>query len=337
MAIDKANGHKPTGLLHMLHPAMMSAPRPKPETLPYDLGALLPSMVLLNATVPEDAFTAATLGTDRMGNGVVIDDKGLILTIGYLISEATHVIVHLTGGRQVEAHVAGYDYHTGFGLLRTYHPIDVAPMPLGSARAVKEGDEVVIAAHGGLSHSIAGKVVSKRTFAGYWEYMLDEAIYTTPPHPNWSGTALIAPDGRMAGLGSLFVEDARTEPSAAAGNMFVPVDLLPPIMGDLLKRGRGPVSRPYLAMYSVEAYGRVVVTAITTDGPADQAGVEPGDVVVSINGGRIESLADLYRKLWSAGPAGCEIALGIVRDGKLREIAVTSSDRYNFLKTPRSH
>ncbi|MBM3487508.1 MAG: serine protease [Alphaproteobacteria bacterium] len=337
MAIERANGHKPAGLLHMLHPTMLSAPRPKPESLGYDLEALLPAMILLTAHIPEDAYTAPMLGTERTGNGVLIDDQGLILTIGYLISEAQKVHVNLSGGRTVDAEIVAYDYHTGFGLLRTHRPVDIAPMPLGAARDVAEGDAVVVAAYGGMGHALAGAVVSKRPFAGYWEYMLEEAIYTTPPHPNWSGTALIAPNGRMAGIGSLFVEDARSGAAAVSGNMFVPADLLPPIQDELLRRGRAADTRPYLAMYSTEAYGRVVVTSLSAKGPAERAGIKPGDVIVTVNGTTVEGLGDLYRKLWKAGPAGSTVSLGVVRDGKLREIAVQSRDRYDFLKTPRPH
>ena len=238
--IEHSNGHRPAGLLHLLHPALMSAPRPKPEDLSYDLEAVLSAVLPMTTEVPADAYTAPTLGTERQGNGVLIDDQGLILTIGYLILEATGINI-VCKGSIVPASIVGYDNQSGFGLVRTVRPLDARPIEIGSSAALQEHESVIIAAQGGLSQAISGRVVSKREFAGSWEYLLDEAIFTSPLHPNWSGAAVIGTDdGKLRGIGSLFIQEVASGQDAVPGNMFVPIDILKPIYCHLLANGAGP-------------------------------------------------------------------------------------------------
>ncbi len=294
---------------------------------------LLSAVVRLRAEIPPDARTARGLGTLREGNAVVIDDNGLVLTIGYLILEAMSATLFDSAGRPVAADILAYDYDSGFGLLRAQSPLGVKPIPIGNSDELDKNDPVLVAGHGGVDSTIGALVVSRREFAGYWEYLLDDAIFTSPPHPNWGGAALISADGKLVGIGSLVVHDALAEPRPVPGNMFVPINLLKPIFADLLDRGRvaGP-ERPWLGMFTAERRGQVVVTRVAPDGPADQAGLQAGDVVLAVGKQPVASMAELFRLVWRAGPAGVRISLQIRRESTTAQITVTSADRYDYLR-----
>ena len=310
--------------------------QPRAEDYSYDLERALSSVVGLHSLVPPDAFTADTLGTERAGNGVLIDD-GLALTIGYLITEAEMVWLHLGDGRVVEGHALGFDQETGFGLVQALGKIDLPSLGIGSSKTVEVGERVVVGGAGGRTRSLAGRVAAKQEFAGYWEYLLEEAIFTYPAHPNWGGTALISNEGKLVGIGSLQLERAR-EGKNEHLNMVVPIDLLAPILDDLRKFGRAnrPV-RPWLGLYSTEIEDRIVVVGIAPKGPAARAEIKTGDVIVAVKGERVSTLADLYRKIWSLGHVGAEVPLTLYREGVTFDVRVNSSDRAKFLKGPRLH
>ncbi len=336
--IEEANGHKPSGLAHVFDPAFAAAPKPDPAQLEFDLEARLRSVVALQSRAPEDAFSSSYLGTEREGNGVIIGDDGLVVTIGYLIAEVEEILLETEDGTVVPAQGVAYDYHTGFGLVRAAGDLGAGALTMGSAEDITEGGEAIVAARGGTGQSILVEVASKREFAGYWEYMLDEAIFTTPPHPRWSGAALLDGSGALVGLGSLFVQDAKPDQSSSPGNMFIPIDLLKTVIDDLVTYGKNPAPpRPWLGIYSMEALGRVLVTSVAGDGPAEDAGVEAGDVVVAVNGREVSGLADLYRKVWVTGQAGVTVELGLLRDSDILTIAVETVDRGQRMKLPRSH
>lgn len=291
----------------------------------------LDAVVGLKVTVPAQSRSASTLGTERTGSGVVIDASGLIVTIGYLILEASGIEVTVDG-RTVPATTVGYDHNTGFGLVRSLVPLNVKPMALGSSRAVPERDTVIAAGAGGTEGAQPVMIVSKRKFAGYWEYMLDEAIFTSPPMANFGGAALIGSDGKLLGIGSLIVADALPDPRFP-GNMFVPIDLLKPILADLLTMGRSSAPpRPWLGITSEATRGRVVVARVSAESPAQKAGIEKGDVIVAVGGKAVRDLSDFYNTLWGIGPAGAEITLTLMRAAAVREITVKSIDRLDFLK-----
>lgn len=308
--------------------------QPRPEDYAYDLDRALQSVVGLRATMPQDAFTAETLGTERAGHGVLIRDSGLILTIGYLITEADQIWLHLANGRAVAGTPIGYDQETGFGLVQALGRVDLPALPLGHSSAVAIGDDVVLGGAGGRKRSVAARVVGKQEFAGYWEYVLDEAIFTAPSHPNWGGTALIGQSGELLGIGSLQLEAN----NGTDINMVVPIDLLKPILDDMLTFGtrKGPV-RPWLGMYVADTEDRLVVMGLANRGPAQRARIDTGDIVIAVKGQPVESLADLFRKIWSMGHAGADVPLTLVRDGRSLDIVVKSADRNAFLKTPRMH
>jgi S1-C subfamily serine protease len=312
--------------------------QPRPEECAFDLERALSSVVAVRSEIPKDAFTASILGTERAGNGVIIDDKGLILTIGYLVTEAESIWLTTLHGVAAPAHVVGYDQATGFGLIQALGRLGVPPLELGTALASAVGDPVIVAGEGGLPHALKAAVVSKREFAGYWEYVLDEAIFTSPPHPSWGGAACIGTDGRLQGVGSLFVQEARGEGIASQGNMIVPIDLLKPILNDLMRLGRvDEPPRPWLGMYTSEAEDTVFVAGVASGGPADRAGIKPGDFVIEVAGVRVTALAQTFRRVWAVGPAGTEIPLTIARDGGLQRVTIHSADRNDFLKKPRLH
>ncbi len=295
-------------------------------------------MVRLRAEIPGSAFTATILGAEREGSGVAIDDEGLVLTIGYLIAEASRVTLTLEGGETVDAAPIAYDHETGFGMVRAMAPLGARPMPLGASARVREGDRVVVAAFGGYDHAVDGKVVSKREFAGSWEYLLDEAIYTAPVHPYWGGAALIDRAGALVGAGSLYVEEAAAGGTRRPGNMFVPIDLLQPIRDSMIRTGRADRARlPWLGMYTAEAARRLVVTGVAPNAPADQAGVEPGDVILNAAGVAVEGLAQLYRTLWRAARPGEEIRFTLLRDDDVVTLRIRSGDRYDYFDLPRRH
>jgi len=306
------------------------------ESGKVDVERVLGAVVKLRAEAPADARSARTLGTEREGNGVVIDSDGLVLTIGYLVLEAMAVSVVDAGGRRFPADVVAYDYETGFGLVRAIG-LSAEPIRLGDSAAAAERSPVLIVAHGGREQTIGGVVVSRREFAGYWEYLLDEAIFTAPPHPNWGGAALIGADGRLLGVGSLFVRDAAPGGGPMAGNMFVPINLLKPIMADLLAGAEAQPARPWIGMLSAEAAGQVFVADVTPEGPASQAGLRRGDLVVSLSGRRVSGQADLYRKLWATGPAGVDVPLTVLREGATVELKVKSIDRKSFMRPGRTY
>ena len=312
------------------------ANQPRASDYGFDLDQVLTSVVGLHSIIPTDAFSADSLGTERAGNGVLIDD-GLVLTIGYLITEAEAVWLHLGDGRVVQGHALGFDSESGFGLVQALGGIDLAPLPLGSSAAAQIGDRVVLGGAGGRTRSVASQIAARQEFAGYWEYLLDDAIFTQPAHPNWGGTGLISNRGELIGIGSLQLERER-EGKSDYVNMIVPIDLLKPVLEDLRKFGRvNRPARPWLGMYSTEIENKVVVVGISAKGPAARAELKAGDVILAVKGEKISGQAQFYRKLWSLGAAGVDVPLTIYHEGVTFDVVLASTDRAKLLKAPRLH
>ncbi len=296
---------------------------------------LFRAVVGVEADVPAEARTAATLGTHRAGSGVVISDDGLILTIGYLIMEAGFVDVVVADDRKVPAEVVAYDHTSGFGLIRAVGDLDITPVKLGDSSDLPEQSQVLVTTRNGARGAQGAEVVSRRVFTGSWEYLIEDAIFTSPPHRGFGGAALIGPDGSLLGIGSLFVGNAAGANRRSPGNMFVPIDLVKPILDDLIATGRrGEAARPWLGVYPQTASGRVVFTRIAEDSPAAASGLETGDLVVSVNGTSVATLEDFYRAVWSAGDAGATVPMTVLRSsgGGVQEFAVPSIDRNDWLR-----
>jgi serine protease Do len=294
---------------------------------------LATAVVRIKTHINPEGRTVEGLGREREGSGVLIDSDGLVLTIGYLMVEAYAAEVVTNEGRTVPASVVGYDHESGFGLLRTLEPLKLKPMALGKSSEVKERDPVLVASFGGAAMVAPAYVVAKREFAGSWEYMLDDALFTSPPHPAWSGAALINREGKLVGIGSLIVGDAAGGGEKTPGNMFVPIDRLPPILADLIASGRIPgPGRPWLGLNAEELRGRLFVSRVTPGGPADKAGVKRGDVIVGIKGEPPKNLADFYRKVWAQGNAGVSVPLEVLQDSEVRRVEIKSINRLDHLK-----
>lgn len=315
-----------------------AAVQPHGEDFRFDLDQALSAVVGLSARIPNDAFTASILGTERAGHGVVIGKDGLVLTIGYLVTEAETIWLSLADGRTVQGHVLGYDQATGFGLIQALAHLDFPALRLGDSSAAKLGDRVVVAGAGGRSHSLAAHIVAKQEFAGYWEYVLDEAIFTAPAHPFWGGAAVIGPAGDLIGIGSLQLEQAGGEGRNQHLNMIVPIDLLKPILGDLRTVGRpNRKPRPWLGLYATEVDDKVTIAGVTERGPAQRADLRAGDVVLAVGGAEVNDLAGFFRRVWSLGEAGVKVPIALMRDGETTEINVASADRDRYLKAPSLH
>lgn len=311
--------------------------RPRPENYAFDLERVLSAVLFVRAQVPEDAFTAQVLGTERAGNGVLINDAGLIVTIGYLITEAESLWLVANNGQTVQGDVIGYDHETGLGLVQALGRLTVRPIEIGTSAEVRLNDPVVLAAGGGRRHALSARVVGKREFAGSWEYLLEEAIFTAPVHPSWGGAGLICRQGRLVGLGSLFMQNVA--PRGIDGNMIVPIDLLKPILDSLVRTGRtGHPPRPWLGVYTAEGEDNLVVAGLASSGPASRAGLHIGDEIMEVSGERVGRLPDLFRKVWALGDAGVDVPLTIRRDdGKMLRVKIKSGDRSDFLRKPRLH
>lgn len=314
-----------------------AALQPTPESVQFDLDSAMHSVVMVHAEIPEDAFTANALGTERVGSGVVIAADGLVLTIGYLITEASSIWLTTHDGRVLPGHALAFDQTTGFGLVLPLGELAVPALERGSSRSLEVGHEVIVIGHGGRRHSLTAKIIARREFAGYWEYVLDEALFTAPPHPEWGGTALVGMDGRLLGIGSLLVQEAVSGETFDA-NLFVPIDLLEPALHDLRSLGRpGGPPRPWLGLYAAEVQDRLMVSMLAQSGPAYLAGVRRGDFVLAVADRPVSSLADLFRKIWSVGPAGSEVPLTLGRGEETLHVRVQSADRNEFLLKPRQH
>ena len=310
---------------------------PRPEDYEFDVERTMSAMVGITSTIPEDAMTADVLGTERSGNGVIIGD-GLILTIGYLVTEAETIWLSLADGKTVQGHVLGYDQESGFGLIQALARLEQTGLTIGDSDHSRIGENVIVCGHGGIKHSIAANIVAKQEFAGYWEYVLDEAIFTAPAHDHWGGTAVVNKAGELIGIGSLQVQHAEVEGENVDLNMVVPINLLKPILHDLRtigKRSQDP--RPWIGLYAADVGDNIVVAGIANGGPAADTDLSVGDIILSVDGEEVTELAAFFRMIWALGPAGVEVPLQIHREGKSFDVLIESVDRRTLLKGPIVH
>ena len=310
------------------------------EEMPHES---LEAIVKVSVTIAPDARTAITLGTEREGSGVVIDSAGHILTIGYVILEAEGIEVTRSDGKTYVASYVGYDHSTGFGLIKTNRDLGVKPIKLGQSSRVAVGESILLVGHGGDEAIRPAQVISRKEFVGYWEYLLDDAFYVAPPHPDYAGVAMLDRDGRLMGIGSIYTQLFFPEYGAVPCNMFVPIDLLKPILNDLIQNGRSTKPpKPWLGMNADETRGRVFVDRVYGDSPADKAGLRRNDIILSVGQQPVSGLADFYRKVWALGNAGVQVRLTVLQGSKIKDINVRSADRYQYLrirptqKTPRT-
>jgi S1-C subfamily serine protease len=308
--------------------------RPVARQFDFNLAQRLASLVALESRIPEDAYSARTLNTERVGNAIVIGEEGLMLTIGYLLTEAEEVIVTTNDGARIEAHVLGIDQATGFGLLHALEPLGLPAMPIGDSSKVRSDAKVISAGAGGRSHALSSRIVAREPFAGYWEYYLDAALYVEPAHPHWNGAALIGPTGDLIGVGSLKMEQMAPDGDVSPLNLFVPAELLVPILDDL-SHGRPRPQRPWLGVLSREISSHVVIVDVSHGGPASRAELRSGDVIHRIAGHRVSELGDFYKQLWALGPPGVTAPLTIQRENDVFDVEIRTTDRSTLQKKRR--
>lgn len=309
--------------------------QPQPAAYAYDLDRALSSVLGLSARIPDEAFTAPLLGTERTGAGVLVREDGVVLTIGYLVTEAAEVTLRTGDGREVAGHVLGFDYATGFGLVQALEPLDSPALTIRTGPGAEAGDSVVMAAGGGRGRALRARVEARQPFAGYWEYLLDEALFTSPAHPVWSGAAVIGAAGDLVGVGSLLMEGAGEDGKTRPLNMSVPAELVLPIFEDLLTGRRGASPQPWLGLLLQEDEQGVLTAGVVPGGPASRAEIRPGDVILGVGGERARDLAGFYRRLWSLGAAGVDVPLTLQRGTDVFELEVRSADRQALLWKPR--
>jgi S1-C subfamily serine protease len=315
-----------------------SAQQPKADEYDFDLERALSSVLLISSVVPETAFSAATLGTERAGNAVLIGEDGLVLTIGYLVNEANSIWLRSNDGKVLPGDVIGIDNSTGFALVRALGRFNLPALPLGNSDTALIGEEVVVAGGGGRKRSVAAHVAARQQFAGYWEYLVENAIFSSPAHPNWGGTAVIDDKGELVGIGSLQIEQSKGKGQAENINMSVPINLFKAAMNDMLSMGqpKGP-PRPWLGVYATENQNKVVLMGIADRGPAKKADLRTGDIVLSVAGGPVVDLSSFYKRLWALGAAGVEAPLTVVRYGRKLDVTVKTADRGRMANSPRLH
>lgn len=304
-----------------------------PAEAGLDAERLYAALVRVEAIAVPAARSNSTLGREREGTGTVITSDGVILTIGYLIVEADEIKVTDNRGRSYPAKVLAYDHATGLGLIKTQVPLKVTPVPFGTSARLADREPVLIAGWGGIPDTAMAYVVSRRPFSASWEYMLDEAIFTSPPTTGWSGAALVDRKGTIVGVGSLVVRDATVGEPKLPGNMFVPIDALKPILEDMMKTGRRKgAARPWLGVAAEEVSGRLIVSRISPEGPADKAGMQAGDIILGVGGEPVKSQSDFYTKVWTKRAAGDEVPLRVLQGMEVRDIRLRSIDRVEYFK-----
>jgi len=304
-------------------------------TTEEDILNVYKSVVKIDSIIPPDARTAQSLGTVRGGNGVVIDDKH-ILTIGYIVVEAETITITLPDGKKFPGELIGYDHTTGFGILRTIIQSNLTPLKLGNSDQLTKEDFLYVLPYLTEGRPSAVKMVSRRSFAGWWEYFLDKPIYTYPANSSFAGSALINEYGEVLGIGSLYVGDAAATGISSPGNMFVPINDLKPILDDLIENGRRTKDiKPYMGLTSSDNTGQVKITRVNDNGPAAKAGFSVNDTILAVNNEKINNIEDFYKVVWSFGGPGTKLQFDIERNQEKLNIELTTMDRNDFFVKPK--
>ena len=319
----------------LISTASISLSEQKKITLEEDVRRIYQSVVKIDSIVPADARTANSLGTVRGGNGIVIDDKH-ILTIGYIVVEAETITITLPNGGVVPAELAGYDHTTGFGILKTILPSKLTPLQIGNSDKLNKEDLLYVLPYLTEGAPSAVKMVSRRSFTGWWEYFLDKPIYTHPMNTSFAGSALINEFGELLGIGSLYVSDAAAEGVPMPGNLFVPINDLKPILDDLIVNGKRTEDvKPYMGLTSNDDTGKVMVTRVNDDGPAAKAGFKENDIILKVNKINIQDTEKFYKTVWSQGGPGTLLDFEIERNNQIISLKLTTMDRNDFFVKPK--
>ena len=298
------------------------------------LGPALGTLVSIQSYVPDNAMSAGMLGTERTGHGIRLREDGLIVTIGYVVTEAEEIWITSHDRRAVPGFVVGSDFESGLALIKTTIPLPGPIMEIGDPSILGVGDTACIAGSREANpQAVEVHVVAKQEFAGRWEYVLDKAIFTAPPYESWSGAALLDQEGRLCGVGSLVIQGFEVNETRRATNMFVPIDLLPPIIDEICEYGRRSTPpRPWLGLLVDDEDDGLIVVGVYRNCPADKAGLRPGDVIIRVGDQPVHSLANMFKTVWSLGAAGINVPLLVLRSSQLQEVVIKSTDRSEFLR-----
>ena len=298
------------------------------------LGPALGTLVSIQSYIPDNAMSAGMLGTERTGHGIRLREDGLIVTIGYVVTEAEEIWITSHDRRAVPGFVVGSDFESGLALIKTTIPLPGPIMEIGDPSILGVGDTACIAGSREANpQAVEVHVVAKQEFAGRWEYVLDKAIFTAPPYESWSGAALLDQEGRLCGVGSLVIQGFEVNETRRATNMFVPIDLLPPIIDEICEYGRRSTPpRPWLGLLVDDEDDGLIVVGVYRNCPADKAGLRPGDVIIRVGDQPVHSLANMFKTVWSLGAAGINVPLLVLRSSQLQEVVIKSTDRSEFLK-----
>jgi serine protease Do len=321
--------------IFLISTTSISLSEQKKITSEEDVRRIYQSVVKIDSIVPSDARTANSLGTIRGGNGIVIDDQH-ILTIGYIVVEAETITITLPNGGVVPAELAGYDHTTGFGILKTILPSKLTPIQIGNSDKLNKEDLLYVLPYLTEGAPSAVKMVSRRSFTGWWEYFLDKPIYTHPMNTSFAGSALINEFGELLGIGSLYVSDAAAEGILSPGNLFVPINDLKPILNDLIVNGKRTADvKPYMGLTSYDDTGKVMVTRVNDDGPAAKAGFKENDIILKVNKINIQDTEKFYKTVWSQGGPGTLLDFEIERNNQIISLKLTTMDRNDFFVKPK--
>jgi serine protease Do len=321
--------------IFLISTTSISLSEQKKITSEEDVRRIYQSVVKIDSIVPSDARTANSLGTIRGGNGIVIDDKH-ILTIGYIVVEAETITITLPNGGVVPAELAGYDHTTGFGILKTILPSKLTPIQIGNSDKLNKEDLLYVLPYLTEGAPSAVKMVSRRSFTGWWEYFLDKPIYTHPMNTSFAGSALINEFGELLGIGSLYVSDAAAEGVPMPGNLFVPINDLKPILNDLIVNSKRTTNvKPYMGLTSNDDTGKVMVTRVNDDGPAAKAGFKENDIILKVNKINIQDTEKFYKTVWSQGGPGTLLDFEIERNNQIISLKLTTMDRNDFFVKPK--
>ena len=282
------------------------------------------SLVFLRAEIPEDHPSAAVLGEERMGAGVAVSPDR-VLTAHYLVLGASRVEVTALDGRVNPTAGIAVDHESGLALL-TVERSDLEPAKISTAKA-QPGQPVFLLTCTGEQErrGASGHVSSVEPFEAFWEYMLDEAIMTTAMNPGLAGGPLLDDRARVLGVVSLGL--------AAVGrySLAIPAPLFARRRALLESPNPMPAAErhAWIGFYTQASDETVAVTGVVSGGPAEKAGLERGDVVLSVDGETVTNLRELYDALWRKGP-GEVVGMQILREESIQVIEVVAGDRYEF-------
>jgi S1-C subfamily serine protease len=325
----------------LLRPFELHAPIEFSSPLPSSGAAMagpmeqvMQSVVRVDALVPEGARTAATHGRERTGTGVVLDANGLVLTVGYIVAEASSVLVTFSDGEKVPSQIVAYDHASGIALLRANRRVATKPVKLAKAQSGKKDEHALIVPSEGEASIKAVKIGKIKKFTSGWEYVMDDAIYTYPPSTDFAGSALLSQRGELLGIGALVTIDIDIDPKVRVpGNVFIPINSVQNILGDLLTQGRSEESqRPWLGLHLKETKQGIKVNAVEEDGPAEASGIKTGDTIVAVEQMKVKSLNHFYKRIWEDFEPGEKIHLLVLRDDQYANVPVESVDLYKWLK-----